>query len=69
MPRLCDSPCRDCDKRYLGCHADCKHYAAYSARTVAVRNERLHDAEMAYAAREVARKKAKRHTNKWGGEG
>lgn len=64
-----NAPCRDCGKRYLGCHGDCKHYAAFSAAIAAAREERLHDADLEYAAREAARKRSKRQGHKYGGEG
>jgi len=34
------APCKDCQKRELGCHATCERYAAYSAEWQKARAER-----------------------------
>lgn len=35
-----DSPCMDCAKRRVGCHADCAEYARYGAELAARRERR-----------------------------
>lgn len=69
MVQLSGSPCNECGMRHVGCRWDCKHYTAYHARAEAMRAERLRENGYTYAATETARKKEKRHTDKWGGDG
>jgi len=33
------APCKDCQKRELGCHATCEDYLAYHAERVAIYTE------------------------------
>lgn len=32
MPSLTPSPCKDCEDKYIGCHADCEKYIEYTKR-------------------------------------
>lgn len=34
------APCRDCDKRYLGCHSECADYIDYNNKQQKIRDER-----------------------------
>ena len=31
------TPCRDCEKRQVGCHSSCEEYKAYAARLERIR--------------------------------
>ena len=35
------SPCKDCEKRELGCHSRCEAYRLYNEENERKRNERL----------------------------
>ena len=39
------APCRDCDKRYLGCHSECADYIDYNNKQQKIRYERAARAE------------------------
>ena len=39
------APCRDCDKRYLGCHSECADYIDYNNKQQKIRDERAARAE------------------------
>lgn len=69
MAKLNDSPCYGCGQRRMGCHCECKHYATYRTRQDTMQAERMREVELNHAAAETARKKARRHTNRWGGKG
>lgn len=34
------APCKDCEKRYLGCHSECADYINYNNKQQKVRDER-----------------------------
>ena len=34
------APCKDCEKRYLGCHSECADYNNYNNKQQKVRDER-----------------------------
>lgn len=69
MSKIGDSPCYGCTGKYLGCRSGCKHWTIFSIRQEVRRAERLREATLDNAFFDSARKRAKRHTNKWGGEG
>ena len=35
-------PCFNCEKRYVGCHADCEDYKAWKADRADAQNKRYH---------------------------
>ena len=39
------APCKDCEKRYLGCHSECDDYIDYSNKQQKIRDERAARAE------------------------
>ena len=39
------APCKDCYKRYLGCHSECDDYIDYSNKQQKIRDERAARAE------------------------
>ena len=69
MAKINDSPCNGCGAKHLGCRGDCPHWPAYAKRQEDIRAARLRESDLNHAAVETARKKAVRHTNKWGGKG
>ena len=34
------APCKDCEKRYLGCHSECADYIDYNNKQQKIRDER-----------------------------
>ena len=34
------SPCKGCNKRYVGCHSDCEDYLKFAENRKAIREER-----------------------------
>lgn len=38
-------PCRGCEKRKIGCHANCPDYGAWAAETIQRREARARDKE------------------------
>ena len=42
------SPCKDCEKRYLGCHSECEDYFKYQEEVKAW-NKKLHDEKVRFA--------------------
>ena len=34
------APCKDCEKRYLGCHSECDDYIDYNNKQQKIRDER-----------------------------
>lgn len=39
------APCKDCYKRYLGCHSECADYIDYNNKQQKIRDERMARAE------------------------
>lgn len=39
------APCKDCYKRYLGCHSECTDYIDYNNKQQKIRDERMERAE------------------------
>ena len=39
------APCKDCYKRYLGCHSKCADYIDYNNKQKKIRDERMARAE------------------------
>ena len=39
------APCKDCEKRYLGCHSECADYIDYNNKQQKIRDERMTRAE------------------------
>lgn len=39
------APCKDCYKRYLGCHSECADYIDYNNKQQKIRDERMERAE------------------------
>ena len=39
------APCKDCYKRYLGCHSECADYIDYNNKQQKIRDERAERAE------------------------
>ena len=39
------APCKDCHKRYLGCHSECVDYIEYNDKQQKIRDERVARAE------------------------
>ena len=39
------SPCKDCEKRHMNCHAQCKEYQAYNEENIKRREENRRDIE------------------------
>ena len=39
------APCKDCYKRYLGCHSECSDYIDYNNKQQKIRDERAARAE------------------------
>ena len=37
------APCYGCERRRVGCHADCEEYKAYNAEREAIRAQRTQD--------------------------
>lgn len=70
MAKIGNSPCYMCQERYVGCHSNCtRGYREFAQRKARERAERMRESELDHAAHETSHKKAKRHTDKWGGKG
>lgn len=39
------APCKDCEKRYMGCHSKCAEYIEYDKHQQKIRDERVMKAE------------------------
>lgn len=74
MPKINTSPCwdvvnnHDCPKRHIGCHSTCGDYAAYTAERAAKQAAALKAADIRDYTTKAMRRKARRHTNNWGGQ-
>lgn len=54
------APCKNCEKRYVGCHSKCEAYIAFDAQCKKFREERaLKGAEISFFT-EQAQKQARR---------
>ena len=54
-------PCKECDHRHVGCHADCSEYQRYSEWRQEVRAERSKMQEIEYNIRCINTKNIKKH--------
>ena len=52
------SPCKDCQRRYLGCHSECKDYIEYSEERQKFLKEKSDNYDILYD-NEIVRKKEK----------
>lgn len=58
------SPCKGCNDRRLGCHADCKAYSEWAADNEAER-QALRADKLVGSGRSTASKRGRKWTRKW----
>lgn len=58
------APCRDCEKRTVGCHASCEQYQAFRRYREAVKAEQYRQRETAEYFIDSARKQAQKKRRK-----
>lgn len=54
-------PCKECDHRHIGCHADCEGYQRYAEHRQHIREQNSKEQEIAYNIRCVNTKGIKKH--------
>lgn len=42
------APCKDCERRYLGCHSECKDYIEYSRERNEMLNKKFEEKRLLY---------------------
>ncbi len=54
-----EPPCKDCEKRYLGCHSDCESYKAYRADREADYEKRMNRRRLSDALDDLGKHRCK----------
>ena len=62
------TPCRDCERRYPGCHAECPEYKKFDEANRKRREEATKASKLSYGVRTSYRPKFKKN-KKGGGSG
>ena len=57
------APCKDCTKRYLGCHDRCKDYQEFHKEQMELREIRRRRKDQFYGSLSINRKKKRRNKN------
>lgn len=57
------APCKDCEKRYPGCHSKCEEYQAFHKANEEM-HERVHQEKQLMIDNEISRRKARLYYNK-----